>query len=203
MPAKHEVDGVRSLEESGQRLSHVRRPPVRCTRKGAQSSRHGRFPVFLIPSIDGISRQTVMSKRRPPTAPPSVPRRRARRTHGPAPFPTLEPFARRLESLRLERALTQRALAARARISTNHYQDIAHAEANPTVIVLLRLASALGVSLDDLFELPPPDDDRRSVLTDDLRELVTASRQLSDVVKRLAKSDRSLAPRSVKGPQHA
>ena len=130
-----------------------------------------------------------MSIRRSTESTPGVPRRRARRRQGPVPFPTLEPFARRLESLRLKRGLTQRALAARADISANHYQDIAHAEANPTVIVLLRLAGALGVSLDDLFDWPPvtPTDERRPVLVDDLKRLVAAYEELTDAVGRLAK----------------
>jgi transcriptional regulator with XRE-family HTH domain len=58
-------------------------------------------------------------------------------------------FARRLESLRFERGLTQRALAERVKISTNHYQEIEDADANPNAKVLLRLANALGVSLGD------------------------------------------------------
>jgi len=138
-----------------------------------------------------------MSKWRPTPPRPGVPRQRARRKHEPAPFPTLEPFARRLESLRLERGLTQRALAARARISTNHYQDIAHAQANPTVMVLLRLAGALGVSLDAMFDSPPPPpaDDLRIVLASDLGKLVTLSRQLTNVVRRLAKHDVRATPR--------
>jgi transcriptional regulator with XRE-family HTH domain len=145
-----------------------------------------------------------MPKRRPTASSPGVPRRRARRTQAPAPFPTLEPFARRLESLRLERRLTQRALAARAEISANHYQDIAHAQANPTVIVLLRLASALGVSLDDLFGslTPSSASERRAVLVDDLKRLVATSEQLADVVKRLATPDLASESHPDKRPDH-
>src|SRR5258705_1176449 len=98
-----------------------------------------------------------MSKWRQTTSQVGVPRRRSRRKAGPAPFPSLAPFGWRLKSLRL--GLTQRALAERAKISTNHYQDTAHARANPTVMVLLSLANALGVSLVDLFDSPaaPPE----------------------------------------------
>lgn len=121
----------------------------------------------------------------------SVPRWRSRRKTEPAAFPTLEPFAKRLESLRLARGFTQRALAEGAQISTNHYQDIAHAHANPTIVVLLRLASALGVSVVDLFESrTPPPDDRRVVFLADLRDLVDTHKRLTDVVERLAKKER-------------
>jgi transcriptional regulator with XRE-family HTH domain len=100
-------------------------------------------------------------------------------------FPTLEPFARRLESLRLERRLTQRALAARAGISANHWHDIVHARANPSVMVLLRLAHALSVPIVELFDPVPPADERRSILLADLEELAAANKRLTDAVERL------------------
>lgn len=145
-----------------------------------------------------------MSKWRHTTPQAGVPRRRSRRKVEQAAFPTLEPFARRLESLRLERGLTQRAVAERAKISTNHYQDIAHAHANPTVIVLLSLASALGVSLVDLFDsLPPPSDEHRIVLVTDLTDLAATHKRLTDIVKRLAKDELRPRPRHTKRVQHA
>jgi hypothetical protein len=67
------------------------------------------------------------------------PRQRVRRTPPPPAFQALEPLASRLEQLRL----TQRRLAALVKISTNHYEHIAHAQANPSVLVLPRLAGAL------------------------------------------------------------
>lgn len=104
----------------------------------------------------------------------------------PAAFPALEPFARRLENLRLERGLTQRALAAQVEISANHYQSIAHAHANPTVTVLLKLADALGVSIVDLFEpSTPPPRDRRAVFVSDIQQLATIHRLLTDIVERI------------------
>jgi transcriptional regulator with XRE-family HTH domain len=118
-----------------------------------------------------------------------APRRRSRRQDKPPPYPTLEPFARRLEELRLGRGLTQRALAKRARVSTNHYQEIAHARANPTVIVLLRLAAALEVPLVELFDRPPATaEEHRIVSTNDLRDLTSAHKRLTDIVGRLAKA---------------
>ncbi|MPY90699.1 MAG: helix-turn-helix domain-containing protein [Luteitalea sp.] len=130
-----------------------------------------------------------------------VPRRRSPRKTEQAAFPTLEPFARRLERLRLERGFTQRALAERAKISTNHYQDIAHAHANPTVIVVLSLADALGVSVVDLFELPTqPPDNHRVVFVQDLRDLSAAHRHLTDIVERIAKDE--MRPRSRRAKPH-
>ena len=82
--------------------------------------------------------------------PHSGPRRRQTSTR--PKFPILQPFARRLESLRFERGLTQRNLAKRAGISANHYQAIAQAQRSPGVVVLLALAEALGVTVGELFE---------------------------------------------------
>jgi transcriptional regulator with XRE-family HTH domain len=114
------------------------------------------------------------------------PRRRKPREGGPAAFPALEPLARRLEALRLQRGLTQRGIAKRAQISANHYQNIAHANANPGLTVLLRLVGALGVSVADLFE-PPLPDGRRLVLRENLTELADAQKQFVEVVARLSK----------------
>jgi transcriptional regulator with XRE-family HTH domain len=131
-----------------------------------------------------------MSIWRHTTSDSGVPRRRSRRTAEAPAFPTLEPFAQRLERLRLERGLTQRALAARARISTNYYQDIAHAQANPTVLALLRLADALGVPLRDLFDSPAaPPDELRTVRAEDLGELAATHERLTAIVERLASRD--------------
>src|ERR1051325_3063531 len=135
-----------------------------------------------------------MATRRHTTSPAGVPRRRLRGETGR--FPTLEPFARRLESLRLERRLTQQALAGPAGVSTNHYQSIARADANPTLIVLLRLVAALGVSIVDVFEpSSSPPDDYRLVLVDDLRELATSHQRLTALINRLARAERHTAVR--------
>jgi len=135
-----------------------------------------------------------------------APRRRARGKPDPAAFPafpTLVPFAERLENLRLERGLTQRTLAARARISVHYYQDIAHARANPTVIALLNLAQALDVSLADLFESPAPRDERRAVLVTDLVELTATHERLTLIVERLAKDHMRRRKGDEKRPEHA
>lgn len=133
-----------------------------------------------------------MSKPGDPVAPAkglAAPRRRHRRNVEVA-FPTLVPFAKRLESLRLERGLTQRMLADSAQISANHYQEIAYARANPTVLVLLRLAEALGVSIVDFFDPPSPlPGRRRSVVVADLEMLVLAHRRLAKAVERVARDE--------------
>lgn len=141
-----------------------------------------------------------MPKRRHTMLAASLPRRRVRNPEQAA-FPTLEPFAARLEQLRLERGLTQRALAERATISANHYQDIAHARANPTVIVLLHLAEALGVPLVELFEYAPSSaHEHCTVRLADLRELAAQHERLTDVVKRLAKTHISRRASDTKRP---
>ncbi len=120
----------------------------------------------------------------------------------PAAFPTLEPFAKRLESLRLQRGFTQRALAERAQISTNHYQDIAHAQANPTTTVLLSLANALDVSVVDLFAPTPSPDTRRVVFVADLKDLAAAHRQLTEIIERIAEGDMWRLPRGAQRRSH-
>lgn len=129
----------------------------------------------------------------------SVPRRGPLQKSEPTAFPTLQPFAKRLESLRLERGFTQRALAERAKISTTYYQDIAHARANPTVAVALALAHALGVSVVDLFEsTAPPPDDVRVIFRADLRDLAATHSRLTDIVERLTKDETLPRPRRTK-----
>ena len=129
-----------------------------------------------------------MPRRRPSPISSDAPRPERRQRAKPPNFPGLESFAGRLEQLRRERGLSQRALAERARISKNHYIDIAHANANPTVIVLLKLVAALGASLTDLLESQTPPDTWHSVLVADLRDLAATHQRLTAVVRRLAKS---------------
>jgi transcriptional regulator with XRE-family HTH domain len=115
-----------------------------------------------------------------------IPRRRGRTKGATVAFPQLDGFGKRLESVRLQSGLTQDAVAKRAGISTNHYRDIAHANANPTVVVFLRLVEVLGVSIGELFDSPQPSATRhRMVLQKDLEDLVTVNEQFGAVVKRL------------------
>jgi len=58
----------------------------------------------------------------------------------------------RVREIRKERGLSQEALAELADIHVNHLRRIELGQANPTYLVLLRLASALGISLPRLLE---------------------------------------------------
>ena len=66
---------------------------------------------------------------------------------------TLRTLGERIRELRKDAALSQEALAERAEIHVNHLRRIELGQANPTYLVLLRLAEALGTSLPRL--LPP------------------------------------------------
>jgi transcriptional regulator with XRE-family HTH domain len=90
----------------------------------------------------------------------------------------LQAFAAGLEQFRLAHGLTQRIVARRAGISANYYQDIAHAQANPSLLVTLRLADAIGVSISELLAAPPESGDHRIVPVAELRALAAAVRPL-------------------------
>ena len=120
-----------------------------------------------------------------------IPRRHRKKAPRSPRYSTLEPLARTLERFRLERRLTQRALAKRAGISANHYQDISKANTNPTLGVLMHLAEALGVTvprlLDDCDAKVP--EGACVVSESDLRKLSEVSKQFADAVSRLVGSD--------------
>jgi DNA-binding XRE family transcriptional regulator len=73
-----------------------------------------------------------------------------RRLHRPAGFPA------RLKALREARGLTQKALAARAKVSTPHLCFLELGKRVPRLGVLVALADALRVTLDDLAGRRPP-----------------------------------------------
>ena len=62
-------------------------------------------------------------------------------------------FGRNLRDLRLTRRLSQEELAFRAQIDRTYMSSIERGEANPTLVVLGRLAHALRVPLTELVEL--------------------------------------------------
>jgi transcriptional regulator with XRE-family HTH domain len=62
-------------------------------------------------------------------------------------------FGRHLRQLRLTRRLSQEELAFRAQIDRTYMSSIERGEANPTLVVLDRLAHALRVPLTELVEL--------------------------------------------------
>ncbi len=63
-------------------------------------------------------------------------------------------LARALKQARASRGLTQRALAARAAIGEKYLSRIERALATPSVLVVLKLAQALDVQLEDLLASP-------------------------------------------------
>jgi transcriptional regulator with XRE-family HTH domain len=54
--------------------------------------------------------------------------------------------------LRLERKLTQKAAAERAKLDEKHWQEIESARTNPTLATLVGVAHALKVTLSELFK---------------------------------------------------
>lgn len=65
---------------------------------------------------------------------------------------TLERLGERVRTLRTERGLTQARLAEIAQLDDKHLQVIEHGGTNLTVSSLLGLATALDVTLAELFE---------------------------------------------------
>jgi transcriptional regulator with XRE-family HTH domain len=68
----------------------------------------------------------------------------------------LEAFTARLRATRIRAGLTQSQLAERARLSVTMVQNLERPSyaSNPRLSTLLALAEALGVSLDDLLDVP-------------------------------------------------
>ncbi|HTQ02700.1 MAG TPA: helix-turn-helix transcriptional regulator [Polyangiaceae bacterium] len=63
-------------------------------------------------------------------------------------------LARALKQWRAARGLTQRALAGKAGIGEKYLSRIERALATPSVLVVLKLAQALDVRLEELLALP-------------------------------------------------
>ena len=66
-----------------------------------------------------------------------------------------ESLGRRIRKIRQEKGLTLRAVQQRARVSATHVSEIERGKTSPTVGVLERIASALGVGAAALLDLPP------------------------------------------------
>ncbi len=58
----------------------------------------------------------------------------------------------RIIYLRQKRGLSQLELSVRSGVSKNYISDIENGRRNPTITVLERIASGLGVSLEKLFQ---------------------------------------------------
>src|SRR5258708_30325916 len=63
-------------------------------------------------------------------------------------------LARNLTSLRHARALTQDALAASSALPRSTIANLESGEANPSLAVLVKVAGALGVPIDELLAAP-------------------------------------------------
>ncbi|MGZ5442066.1 MAG: helix-turn-helix domain-containing protein [Thermoanaerobaculia bacterium] len=64
----------------------------------------------------------------------------------------LRALGERIRELRKARAISQERLAELAEIHENHVRRIERGEANPSFLVLLRIARALGVKAGQLIE---------------------------------------------------
>jgi XRE family transcriptional regulator, aerobic/anaerobic benzoate catabolism transcriptional regulator len=78
-----------------------------------------------------------------------------------SPYPEsafLKSLGDRVRALRKTRSLTRKLLSQRANVSVRHLAQLESGEGNVSVVLLRRIASALGVSLAELFtvEQPPP-----------------------------------------------
>jgi transcriptional regulator with XRE-family HTH domain len=67
-------------------------------------------------------------------------------------MPNRRADGRRVRELREQAGLRQLELAARARCSAYYLREIEHGRANPSNVMLYRLAAALGVTIDDFAE---------------------------------------------------
>lgn len=66
--------------------------------------------------------------------------------------------ARNLRRLRVQKALSQEALAVDAGVDRAYMSRIERGLENPTVAILERLASALGAGIVEFFVVPAPDE---------------------------------------------
>jgi transcriptional regulator with XRE-family HTH domain len=66
--------------------------------------------------------------------------------------------ARNLRRLRVERSLSQEALAADAGIDRTYVSRLERGLENPTVAVLEQIAEALGATIVEFFVVPAPDE---------------------------------------------
>jgi len=83
-----------------------------------------------------------------------TPSRRAQKSRG---FKQLQKrLGRRVRQLREERDLTLEGAEARSEVDWKHLAKIEHAQSNPTLATLYRIAKGLKVDITDLFQEPEP-----------------------------------------------
>ena len=63
----------------------------------------------------------------------------------------LQSLGRRVQSTRLSRGMTRKALAESAGVSERHLANLEHGTGNASIVVLLQVAQALGCALGALF----------------------------------------------------
>ena len=69
----------------------------------------------------------------------------------PSELAMLRSLGKRIRELRHERGYSQEKLAELADIHENHVRRIERGEANPSFLVLIRIARAVGISVSDLL----------------------------------------------------
>ncbi len=69
----------------------------------------------------------------------------------PSELAMLRSLGKRIRELRRERGYSQEKLAELADIHENHVRRIERGEANPSFLVLIRIARAVGISVSDLL----------------------------------------------------
>jgi XRE family transcriptional regulator, aerobic/anaerobic benzoate catabolism transcriptional regulator len=101
--------------------------------------------------------------------------------------PSDEDFLRalgvRVREMRSRRGMTRKMVARESDVSERHLAQLELGDGNVSIVLLRRIATALNVSLADLFAAEPPESDAKRSLRDLLERLPTE--QLSAVVARL------------------
>ena len=69
----------------------------------------------------------------------------------PSELAMLRSLGKRIRELRRERGYSQEKLAELADVHENHVRRIERGEANPSFLVLIRIARAVGISVSDLL----------------------------------------------------
>lgn len=106
--------------------------------------------LFMPPTANAPTTEPqAPSAPQPASAAPGTAQRK--RPAGPTPARLSKHLGTRVVELRHERGWTQAALAARAEVAVQHLQRIEAGRQNPTLHVMARLASALGVTLPALL----------------------------------------------------
>ena len=96
----------------------------------------------------------------------------------------------RIRTLRKQKKLTQQTLAEKAGIDPKYMGQIERAETNPSIKLLANIASALGVSLPELFTFPP---EKYVVNKDEFRNL-----RIADLIKGKSQELQRIALRVIK-----